>query len=98
MEEGRCKDRQQKENELNNRFRMMDQLKRINSLEKQTQQEEKEMYRKELDNLMHSKLATKGPNDPSYRPHDRHNPITNPIDGHVDNPYFVKKIGNRLRL
>jgi len=45
-EQLRSKDREDKENEVNRRFQMMDHLTRINSLERQSQQEEKNMYKK----------------------------------------------------
>jgi len=77
---------------------MMDHLTRISKLEKQSQQEEKIMYRKELDQLVESKFDPSRENKSMfYQPQSRHNPITNPIDGHVENPYFVKKLGNRLQ-
>ena len=45
-EQLRSKDREDKENEVSRRFQMMDHLTRINSLERQSQQEEKSMYKK----------------------------------------------------
>ncbi len=28
----------------------------------------------------------------------RHNPITNPIEYHIDNPYILKEIQNRSKI
>lgn len=98
-EQLRLNEQTNKENEQSKRFKMMDHLSRLTNLERQSHQEEKNMYRKELDRLLESKgLSGHQQKSSFYEPPPRHNPITNPIDGHVDNPYFVRKLAHRLQL
>lgn len=52
-------------------------------------------YREELDKLVQAK-SPRRKSGLQIVPHQRHNPITNPIDHHIENPYIMKKIMERM--
>lgn len=52
-----------------------------------------------LKEQMNEKLVERGRKSLfNYNTMSRHNPITNPIEYHIENPYILKQMQNTLKL
>lgn len=80
------------ENQIETRLKLLQKIHILDMRDRNDEKTQKVEYKNDLDKLVEFKSSqNRTDKSPFYDREERHNPITNPIEYHVDNPYILKK-------